>query len=382
MSIWVQHGYGKGDKIERLLEADGLSGVVLSPADETRSQMSGLVSSLKDSDIEFVLDPQLYVYTIEAGVGRCHKSHQLDFTGQVHWSLSASAIKGHVDAVIAANKALGIRTLVSPSPLQATFLDFWSPLALQYARTTLEGAGRRPVFASVIVEEEGLGDWETIEAWLDTATQLEVAGFYVIIARNDVPYPEAWNYKRLANYMRLIYRLHDAEYRVITGYTDIEALALAAVGGQPATGWFYTQRRFTKGKWRRGGGGQAPIPRILSESLLVPLQAPEALRILRSQQAALVTSDQAARQLLLAGNWSLGSARFQFLGQLAKLVNEVKKEDTVPERVGLVAKKMSTAASRIRQLGGAGLLVTAPSYERVVESIRRAVDEFVTVELS
>lgn len=379
MSLWIQHGYGKGDKIWRIAKEALLGGVVLSPADEKRAQLAELHKDLRDAEIPALLDPQLYVYNIDGAVGRCHKSHGLVFE-DVQWSLSASQVARHVDAVVDANKAIGTRTILAPSPLQATFMDFWSPLALQYARTALESAGKRAVWGSVIVGEEGLGDWDDIETWLDAATQLDLAGFYVVIARSSVPYPEAWDYKRLSNYLRLVYRLRKADYEIVAGYTDLEALPLSAVGAQPASGWFYTQRRFTETKWRRGVGGQPPTPRVLSDSLLVPLLIHEAQPIANSSRAGWVSSDESVRSAVSRGDWSLGSSRSQHLHQLGSLLADVEEGNSTGARIDRLGSKLRVAVNRLRQLGAEGLLVSAPSYVRLVESIGKAVEEFASAE--
>src|SRR2546428_7519265 len=120
MSFWIQHGYGKGDKLDRLADAGALGGVVLSPADEDRPGLVALSANLRDRSIAAVLDPQLYVYSIPGGTGRCHDKNELEFP-DLAWSEGTKVVEKHVEAVIAANKRLRLETYVAPSPLPSTF---------------------------------------------------------------------------------------------------------------------------------------------------------------------------------------------------------------------------------------------------------------------
>jgi hypothetical protein len=380
MSIWIQHGYGKGDKPERLADSNRLAGVVLSPADDEPDSLRVFADQLHDWEVQRLLDPQLYVYSIEGGTGRCHDTHGLDFA-DVRWSASAKAIESHVDAVIAANKAIGIDRVVAPTPLQSGFLDFWAPVALQYARTTTDVAGAETL-ASLVIEEGALADWDSAEEWLDEASQLDVAGFYLIVARAAGPYPTAWSATKLCNYLRLIHRLIQNEYTVLAGYTDIEAIALAAIGAETATGWFYSQRRFTEGKWKPGSGGRAAIPRVMSDRLLVPVQLQEAERILRSNLSGSLTADGSLRSTVLGGSWGATQARQQFLDSMADLCSEFATGDVLKDRVSAAIVRVDRAHGELSTLAGRGLLPGAPEYIRLVQAIADALKCFRQSELA
>jgi hypothetical protein len=84
-SFWVQQGYGKSDKIERLYDAGLLGGVLLSPADEEPPALQATRESTPD--IEVLLDPQTYVYSIPGGTARCHEAHGLAVPN-LNWRLS------------------------------------------------------------------------------------------------------------------------------------------------------------------------------------------------------------------------------------------------------------------------------------------------------
>src|SRR5687768_3338011 len=131
MTFFIQHAWGKGDKMQRL--GDLLTGgIVLSPADEPLDALASIASEF--DELSVLVDPQLYVKTIDAGEGRLHEENEIEYEG-VHWSASSADVSRHVQQVIDLNEHIGTNVLCAPSPLQSGFHDIWTPLAMQYART-------------------------------------------------------------------------------------------------------------------------------------------------------------------------------------------------------------------------------------------------------
>src|SRR5437762_1655066 len=122
MSLWVQHGYGKGDKIDRLIDGGQVAGVVLSPADEELTSLRGTAQAVLGRGVACILDPQTYVYSIPGGTARCHSSHGLDF-GELQWAMTPSDVEDVVRAVLSANEELGLAVPVEPTCLQRSFAD-------------------------------------------------------------------------------------------------------------------------------------------------------------------------------------------------------------------------------------------------------------------
>lgn len=371
MSIWVQHGHGKSDKIERLRTAGLLAGVVLSPANEDAAGLRDLASSLLKEGVATLLDPQAYIYTIAGSVPPIHHSHnQLNMSG-VHWSADPQTVDGHLDQVIAANRKLGIQRVVAPTPLQGSFSDVWSPLALQYARGASTSIGGDHVYVSVVVDEAGLDDWQAIDEWLDVATTLDVRGFYLIVARSTNSYPSAWRPARLTNLLRLIFRLSRInEYDVVLGYSELEGLASVALGANMATGWTHGLRRFHEGRWKPSPGGGPPAPRIFCKPLLVPLLVGDA-RAVMSRAPDLVSDDANIRQSLRQGSWGLTEARLQYLtamGELASALTARKPDERIEafSEMVLAARKHLAAQTQ---------LASRPSYDALLAPFTIAVAE-------
>lgn len=361
MTFYVQHGYGKADKLNRLGGAGRIGGVILSPADEGWDTMRQTVRDMRTRGVATLLDPQTYAYSIPDAVARCHDEFGLDF-GPLTWgSLTAADVDRHVAAVIAANDGLGIDgPVIAPTARQLSFADPWTPFALQYARA-VRAATDRPILASVVIEESGLGDWTAVEQWLDIATTLDVAGFYLIVGRRGA-YPAAWDTGLLVNLLRIVYRLAILnEFEVLVGYADIAGLAALAMGADAiASGWSYRQRHFLSERWIPRRGGAQAIPRVTSVGLMASILAVgEGQAASRSALAARVIPDATLRARIDrdAGGWSNPEAQVQYLEALSALVREIEADGDTSQRVNRLVAMVADARTLIRDLAVAGVRV-------------------------
>ena len=66
MSLLIQHGYGKSDKIERAISEGKVRGVILSPKDETPESLKDYIRALDriTPKVSVLFDPQFYASTI------------------------------------------------------------------------------------------------------------------------------------------------------------------------------------------------------------------------------------------------------------------------------------------------------------------------------
>ena len=381
MSLWIQQGYGKSDKIDRLAETGSIGGVVLSPADEERETLAATASAARDHGLEVMLDPQTYVGSITGGTARCHESHGLDF-GRIHWGLNPTQIADHVAAVVLANETLGISTICAPTCIQRGFGDAWTTLAIQYARTTVDAA--ESVYVSVAIEEAALSDWNPIEAWLDVVTTLDAKGFYLIVARARGDYPQPWDVTRLTNLLRLIHRLSVLNnYEVVLGYSDFEGLLAQAAGARAfASGWYYTLRAFTESKWQPSSGGGAARARATSPSLLTAFRAEdEGYRIARSEDGALAFPDAALRDRLERAEETIGlpESWLQHLGVLGAASNSLGGIGALTDQRHQLRQQLDNASALLDGLQTAGVLLPA-AYQTRVSSYLAALAEFEALE--
>jgi hypothetical protein len=283
--------------------------------------------------------------------------------GPIHWgSITPADIQAHADAVVAANDAISTTgPVIAPAPRQGTFGDLWLPVALQYARATKARAGERQVLASVVIEEAALSDWAGIERWLDLVTTLELEGFYLVIGRRTA-YPAAWDRAALCRLLRIVYRLRILnEYRVIVGYADTGGLAAIAMGADAiASGWNYRQRHFLSDRWVPRPGGQAPVPRVTSASLLSALLGiGEMDGAARSPIGSFVLPDDVLRERIARRpeSWTNPDAVVQHLVVLGELVASIEAVGPVPARLDFLAAATNEARRLIVELARNGARV-------------------------
>ncbi|SRR6266704_2437108 len=386
MTLWIQHGYGKSDKIERLAAARVITGVILSPSDEEAPSLQATVSHCRTLGLEIVLDPQTYVYTIPEGAASRHGSHGLDF-GPIHWSIAPGDVQSQVESVVRANEDLGITgPILAPTCLQRGFGDVWTPLAIQYARTAVAAAAGRDVYVSVAIDEGGLTDWNPIEGWLDLVTTLEARGFYIVIARASSDYPYSWDAGRLCNVLRLMYRLAALnEYDVLWGYADLEGLLGLAAGCMAiGSGWHHGLRLFSERKWQPSPSVQRqPVPRVTSSSLLTPLRAVgEADAILTSPDAAAAFPNDELRTRLSGGGavgWTRPESQMQHLLLLGELSEQVVADGDIGGRIARVQGWLSDARGMFSGLQTLGVVLPT-AYRARLDALLLALDSFAAAE--
>lgn len=383
MTFIVQHGYGKSDKIEFVSQHTSVTSVILSPTDEEPGNLAQTVSKIKDLGIRPLLDPQTYLYTDGIDLaGRCHSSHGLGFP-PIRWSQSPRDVEKVITAVTKANNDLGIDSIISPSILQSSFEDIWTPLGIQYARAASENWHDKSVYASIVFEELAFGGWEQINDWLDEITTIEVTGFYLLTNhRSAAAYPSTgWDANRLANAMRMIYTLTEInDYDLLWGYSDIEGLLGVAVGATgAATGWHNSLRRFSVDKWRPKTGGAQPIPRRFVSSLLSPLRLEGELSVTtRTGASSSLTASNADNVFQNFTNdsesWKRGIAQKHHMISVGDLVTDLAGL-TVPLRLDTVQEWIRESLNHFRQFDTQGLIFER-SYVNKLNVLAKALEIF------
>ena len=66
MTILAQHGWGKTNKIEQGLASGSIGGVIMSPRDETPTNLASFLTDIATNQpsVERLVDPQLYAGAI------------------------------------------------------------------------------------------------------------------------------------------------------------------------------------------------------------------------------------------------------------------------------------------------------------------------------
>ncbi|MCK8468738.1 hypothetical protein M0722_16200 [Microbacterium sp. KSW4-16] len=384
MNLYLQHGYGKGQKIQTLSAAGALRGVILSPGDEDAATLSRTAIEAKELGLRVCVDPQTYVYsTAPKGVGRKHESHGIQFD-DLHWSQAVGAITDQVARVGRMHDLINPGGLkFAPTVLQASFDDVWTSTAFQLARTSASEWGKEQTIATLAIEDTALDTWRQVDEWLDVATTLEVRGFYILVGRKDTSYPPAaWSTERLANLLRMIYVLSELnEYEVCWGYADGEGIAGIAAGASAiASGWNYSLRQFKPSKWQPTDrkGGAAPNSRFYLSRLWSPVLATaEADNLYASdlRESVFSPADQAFLATRPLEDMGVLDSQLQYLQSLSRQGSKVAAIDGVAGRLDAVQGAIDAALNLFSQIGQEGIPL-APRYEGRVRSLSTAIELF------
>lgn len=380
--FYIQHGYGKGEKIQRVAKDAPVAGVILSPANEDDLHLRETAAACRSVGLRVLMDPQTYIYSLTPqGSASHHVSHGLELT-DLHWSQTAKSVKRHTDAVLDANSSVGTTgPLIAPSPFQANLNNYWLPIALQYGRAACDEWGNEGTYASIIIDEAILQSWESIEEWLDILTTLDVQGFYLIVNRPRAIYPSPpWDPHALANLLRLIYSLTEINgYELIWGYSDIDGLLGLAVGANGiASGWSYGLRGFSTSRWNeKRSGGAATVPRVFLSKLWAPLRWNEAEDIFATPAGNAQFSPELRDHFSNRSfeSWSIVDAQEQHLKTLAKRARWVMSPGRVADRVGKISDSLAKAQDAYASIAADGVALD-PRYLNQVRAYREALALF------
>ena len=285
MALLAQHGYGKSDKLTRGLDDGSISGVILSPRDETPDNLVCCINELRSSytDATVVIDPQFYATMVTpARDGKLPEYEQYyrpnltrhDFT-------SAANIQRHARNTLDFQYGLDVTSICSPTIEVLGLSDVTSQIAMQLAEASVEhhnaSGDARPLSLSFLFSAAALDNMDDLEAFLDNITLLDGAGFYVIVNRGAESYTQGFDDVRLAHWMYLVYTLGVINNFLVTcGYSDFLGLALTAAGADNvATGWHHSLRQFSMKRFKPSSGGRRARPRYTSGPVLNSILATE-----------------------------------------------------------------------------------------------------------
>ena len=387
MTFWIQHGYGKKDKISTVAGTGSLTGVILSPAAESSDTLASTVGSLRNHGVEPLIDPQLYLHTmssqnrIRPAIAERRRSHFLDF-GDISPSVSTSEIREQVQAVIDVNGRLGVDRIIAPSPYQSSFGDAWTRPSLDYARATIDMT-EHPVLVSLVAEDVAFADWFTTTDCLDAITALDASGVYLIVGTSTGTYPFVWNPERLTKILRVIYTLTEFNnLEVLWGYSDtVGILGLLCGASGAATGWYNSLRMWKADNWAPRGGGRAAKIRMLVDSLLSVIERDsEATSIATTTSAERAVPALDVRQDLISQiRWTTPESHLNYLLTIAELHGSLNLGLPIAQRLKEFRERLVDASNLLNDLRNEGAAL-APVYASQLNSFVQAIDLFVSEE--
>lgn len=258
MTIFAQHGWGKGNKIETGINDGSLDGVIASPSNETPSNLADFLSRLPPN-IERLVDPQLYISTLPERRNDQFGKYPQSCHNLTPASFSLTEIQRLVSVTLDWQNRLDVTAFLSPTVVIDDLAGQWALVASMLAQETVARYGQdKPLLLSLVVEEAALRQQRLVHQWLDELTRFDVDGFYVVVKRTSDSYSQRYEPQALTSLLYLCYSLAELNrYRVIAGYTDMATLLMHAVGVEAtASGWYGTLRQFSDHRFlpaTRGG---------------------------------------------------------------------------------------------------------------------------------
>jgi len=392
MTVFAQHGYGKTNKIETGIMAHHISGVILSPRDESPDNLQAYIAGLRtqfSNGITILFDPQFYATTVlpvrdghlpeydyyQSGLTRARFIAQTDIRRYVADTLNYQA-------------NLPLDSIISPSVLFGDFQDPWSQIALSMAQEAItHHAGlpnAPPLLLSLVMDEGALRSRDALDEFLDIITVWNVAGVYLVVNRNDRNYPALFDETHLANLMYLVYVLsHVNGLAVICGYTDLVGLVMHAVGANVScTGWYNSLRQFSLARFRLMTGGRQPRPRYASAPLLNSiLIVPELAAAYSVGRIAQVLSQTAYDGVMATGDpanaqWPPNTACLHHWEVLDRLTREVSSHGSVAQNLSLLEEWIGQGIAIYRLLEQLGITFESATGSREIEVWQRAIHAF------
>lgn len=283
MSLYVQHGYGKGNKIDLAITNGDISGIILSPKAESPEKLLEFAHNTLSTnpDVNIYFDPQFFVCKFQ-GVINSGKLSQYPYyqSGLTRANLSIpSRIHTFTKSVIDFQTQLEISAYISPTIIIDDFNGRDSQIAISFAFESIDIVSKqKKLFISLCIHESAFRNRDAMEEFLNVISLLDVEGFYIIIEReSNISKATDIDPDVLTNIMKFAHSLSAInEYNVIVGYSDLLSIPLAAIcNAHFACGWFSNLKIFSENNYRPVDGGRRPRKRyttgiLMSSLLLVP----------------------------------------------------------------------------------------------------------------
>lgn len=391
MSLLAQHGYGKANKIDRALQLNDISGVILSPKAESLEKLVEFSNSLhgKYPTANIYFDPQFYICGMQGDVtpGKLLE-YPYYSSGLTRANLSVPAnLHNYAKEVIDLQRSLYVSDFFSPS---IAFDDFngresQTVIALAYESIELTDA-ENELYVSLCVHENAFRNKSAMEDFLNVISLLDVKGFYIIIERNNNnDKSTVMNSGILSNIMWFIYTLSELNgFEVIVGYSDLLSIPLSAVGhANFACGWYNNLKMFASGNFRPTTGGRRPRKRYTSGVLMSPLLlVPEIATLNRlGITEQIITSSQYNNLIYPTLNdisWTDEISCLHNWHTLSSILDEIKLQEAVSNKLDYVISKIMVASQKYRTINERGLPLDTKSNNSHLSIWLSAISDFRT----
>lgn len=367
MAVFIQHSYGKSDKIVNSIEKNLTSGVIFSPKGESSPlKMLDTIKEYSDMGVKTYFDPHFQLGLIE----NCPDSKIKDYSyykSNLKYKdfVSPKILLQHVNTCLDFQKDLDVTGLMSPTCIIESFDDKWCGVAMQMAQGALEYASENNVselyITFVISDNAFLGSKDSLDDFITTITSFDnLDKIYLIINKSLDAYSQQIESEKLQNILYLIYSLSVwNNIKIICGYSDIIGFMYLSAGANAiTTGWSQKSRFFCRGNYKEMSGGNPPKPRYMSTPLLNSINiTPELNQIkifgLIEKVLSGTEYDNLITQTPIAENWQQVS--FYHHLNCLKLCSDDILSYEVDKRVEIMQTKVEHAIEIYNELKSIGV---------------------------
>ena len=400
MSIFAQSGFGRGGKIERGYEEGCISGVILSPRDERRERLESDVAkwATELAELKILFDPQFYVTTLNTPKDG-HLEEYAYYSNNMHLgraSFSGSNVRDYVsNSIDYQHEGLGgqLAGIIGPSVLFDDFRDNWSQISLTMAVESTDYVKNKsipaPVYPSIVVSDVAFRSVNLIEEFLDSLTEIQADGFYLVVKNNSQSRPFFYENNILANIMYFIYVLSVInEYEVIVGYCDWFGVLYEAVGANLiGSGWYQNLKLFSLDRFLPSRGGRRPRKRYSSLPMVSsPLFSPELQDIYYagfldevltgSIHDHIVVNHGGTGPASTEEEWTDEIACLAHWHSLSKFSLQLEDEIDTSKKVEITRKILATSLGLYQAIISSGVSIDNSTGPNHIESFLSAISEF------
>lgn len=352
MSLYVQHAYGKSDKIDNGIKDGNISGIILSPKAETPQNLEMYIKNT-DDDVEVLLDPQFYLSAFEGDIS-IGKLDKYNFYPDYTVNKKALSMPKNIHKIVEDNvnyqRQCGLKTIVAPNIFFDSFDSRMSQIALSLANEAIEYCGQEDLLVSICVNETAFKNFDDVKDFLDIISLFNVSGFYIIIERNLSKNPSLIESDTMANILYFLYNLSSINmYRVLLGYSDYIGVSLYVAGIEAiATGWYENSRKFDRENFYPKSAMRRPNKRYYSNKLFNSLLlVPEIQMIQEKNLLGKILSDTRYDAYmyndLSGGQWTDSISCLERWESIKHILNAIDAQGDVISRIIYMKEKVSQA---------------------------------------
>ena len=393
MSLLIQHGYGKSDKIDIALRDGFASGLILGAKDHKFDQVSEYLADIKlaHPDALILLDPQLHAMTIQDAKLRylVDYPHFRNISDLSYPSLvNSKKVRELAGDCVSSQDLIALSGVVTPTISLDRLDNKWAGVAYALATETIASAEEKcpdkPVFVSFVISEQTLQGVDELNDFLDIVSQFECDGFYIVINRYGKDYQQDSAPETLSKQMYIAHVLSEINgFQVHFGYCDlISPLILAAGGTTCASGWYQSLRQFSMGRFEPSSGGRRPRPRYTSKALLTSIFLnPELDQIANVNMLGSVLTGSNYDAMLnittpsSASNWKDQTSSLHHLQTLGMIHDEITSQSDQDAKLNRIEQLIDQGISIRDQLKNGGVPITMTH----LDSWSQALAEFRTL---